>query len=513
MKKVTNATLGGIVFAVEEDAYEALSKYLKSIETKFANSPDYLEVSNDIESAIAEKFKLRKRNEKQAVTKTDVDEVVLEMGTADEVSEVADNVGGKGSADVTGSATNANDSSPKKRLYRNTDDSIISGVASGLAQYFDVDPVIVRVLFVVALFFNGFGLLAYIILWLIVPATKTTADKYAMRGENMTVADITERVKKNLKNDESIEHVKGGWGVVRGFLIKFFELIKALTRGILYLFRYILGIILVVIAALGVAGVVVATSLFWMPESSVLGPVADQISGSVMQEGGGIFFVIACVMALFIPLVIIIMLGVSLFAGRNLFTVTKSVSMFVVWIVSLAIVSSFAVHYGPKFISGAYSVTPSMLKDGVVRFEMVWDDDRSILIATEKNDGTVTDEEHLSGPKIEVYDDIAVYVASKKLDLSGQSLTGSLKSEIRHLSKLEYLNLSDNNFTGLPAEVGQLSKLKTLILKDNQFTGLPHELGNLKNLKYLDLSGNNISASDLVAISDNLPEDVVIVIE
>lgn len=56
-----------------------------------------------------------------------------------------------------------------KKLYRSVKDKVLGGVAGGLAEYFDIDPVIVRVLFVVSLFFHGAGFIAYIIMWLIIP--------------------------------------------------------------------------------------------------------------------------------------------------------------------------------------------------------------------------------------------------------------------------------------------------------------------------------------------------------
>lgn len=109
------------------------------------------------------------------------------------------------------------------------------------------------------------------------------------------------------------------------------------------------------------------------------------------------------------------------------------------------------------------------------------------------------------GQSVEIYDGISVASNSTTLDLSGRGLEGSLKAEIRLLADLETLDLSNNQFTGLPAEVGQLSKLKTLNLANNQFTGLPHELGNLQNLETLDLRGNNPSEQDLAIIREALP--------
>jgi Leucine-rich repeat (LRR) protein len=118
-----------------------------------------------------------------------------------------------------------------------------------------------------------------------------------------------------------------------------------------------------------------------------------------------------------------------------------------------------------------------------------------------------------SGPQIEVYDGISFPQNTTNLDLSGRGLSGALKAEVRQLSDLEVLDLSENNFTGLPAEVGQLSKLKVLNLSSNPFTGLPSELGNLKNLETLDLRGTQYSKQDLETIWANLSPDVNILVE
>lgn len=107
--------------------------------------------------------------------------------------------------------------------------------------------------------------------------------------------------------------------------------------------------------------------------------------------------------------------------------------------------------------------------------------------------------------EIEVYTGISIMDSVETLDLSGRGLSGSLKAEIRFLTQLKELDLSDNNMTGLPAELGQLSQLELLDVSNNPITGLPHEIGNLQNLKVLDLRGTEYSASDLVMIKQKLP--------
>jgi Leucine-rich repeat (LRR) protein len=105
-------------------------------------------------------------------------------------------------------------------------------------------------------------------------------------------------------------------------------------------------------------------------------------------------------------------------------------------------------------------------------------------------------------------DDVFNKTNLEKLDVSNNSLTGAIQSQIGQLQKLRILNASNNNMTGVPAEVGQLRNLEILDLSNNQLTGLPNELGNLQNLKSLNISGNDYSEQDLKAILQKLPSGV-----
>lgn len=106
---------------------------------------------------------------------------------------------------------------------------------------------------------------------------------------------------------------------------------------------------------------------------------------------------------------------------------------------------------------------------------------------------------------VEIYSGITYPANTTQVDLSGQNLSGSLMAEVRLLSDLEVLDISDNNFTGVPAEVGQLRKLRILNLSNNPLTGIPREIGSLQNLEVLNLSSTDYSKQDLEAIQASLP--------
>jgi Leucine-rich repeat (LRR) protein len=159
----------------------------------------------------------------------------------------------------------------------------------------------------------------------------------------------------------------------------------------------------------------------------------------------------------------------------------------------------------------------------VVGFVLIaWFLMRQEMVETPPNDGgevpldelevieNRTSQSTFTSDYMEVYDGVRVDQGVTVLDLSGRQLTGSLKAEVKQLKELEVLDLSRNDFTGLPAEVGQLTNLRVLNLSYTSLTGLPHELGGLSSLQELDLRGVNYSETDLAIIRQKLPLDAAI---
>src|SRR6185369_3211339 len=176
-KKIININLSGRVVPIEDSAYEKLQEYIESLRRYFAKEEGRDEIINDIESRIAELMSEKVRKGADSITDADVNEIGNSMGRPEDFEgEEIKEQSYASSASTAGSnqqSTQSQQAPPKTKrgLYRDTSDKFIGGVCSGIAAYLNVDPAIVRILFAI-ITFGGFGLgfMAYIILWIVLPA-------------------------------------------------------------------------------------------------------------------------------------------------------------------------------------------------------------------------------------------------------------------------------------------------------------------------------------------------------
>jgi phage shock protein PspC (stress-responsive transcriptional regulator) len=225
MKKNISINLQGIIFHIEEDGFEVLSRYLAEVKAHFANYRGHEDIVTDIEGRIAELFSVRLSPMQQVITLEDVQAMMAKMGRvsdfatddldAEDVEETATagssafgpegafgtkgpfgpegtfgRKGPFGPEGAFGSGAAAADEAPAepKRLYRDMAHRKIAGVAAGMAQYFAVNPVWVRLVWIALVFilpglfgalnfssgenhikFGGWAFLAYVILWILLP--------------------------------------------------------------------------------------------------------------------------------------------------------------------------------------------------------------------------------------------------------------------------------------------------------------------------------------------------------
>ncbi len=207
MKKAIKINISGLIFHIDEDAYEKLKSYLKTVELYFSRKDEGREIIDDIESRIAELFQTRvTEKKKEVITIEDVNEVTGIMGDPSEFLEEAGEMPGEPEQPEEGAKRSRRTVRSARRLYRDPDNAVLGGVCGGLGAYFGIDPVIIRILFVI-LFFIGHGVWAivYIVLWIAIPKAVSIAQRLEMRGERVTVSNIEKTVK------QEYEDVKANW--------------------------------------------------------------------------------------------------------------------------------------------------------------------------------------------------------------------------------------------------------------------------------------------------------------
>ena len=260
MKKTLTVNLGGLVFNIDDNAFVILKKYLDTIKGYFDNSEGRDEIMTDIESRIAEMLQEKMHGGKEVVNATDINEVIAIMGQPEDyITEDMDEEPTHTSSNYQSQQTNYQYTTSTRRLFRDKESNAVGGVCSGIGYYFGIDPLWIRLAFVLAVLFAGTGVLFYIILWIIIPEARTPSEKLAMKGEPVTfdnigktVEDELKNVKKKLNNLDGnhAESIKNGASKIGEFILSLFRFaIKAIGK--------ILGFIFIII------GVLILISIFF----------------------------------------------------------------------------------------------------------------------------------------------------------------------------------------------------------------------------------------------------------
>jgi phage shock protein PspC (stress-responsive transcriptional regulator) len=200
MNKTVNINLAGQVFHIDEDAFQTLSEYLETIKRHYTGD-EATEIISDIETRIAELFHEKLVKGKQVIMSGDVENAIKILGKPSEIFGDDKVESGKKSWERHDANMGA------KRLYRDPDDQVFGGVCAGISHYLNIDPVWLRLLFVIAFLIFGSGLVLYIILWIIIPKANTTAEKLQMKGERVNIKNIEKSLREEIYGIE--ENVKG----------------------------------------------------------------------------------------------------------------------------------------------------------------------------------------------------------------------------------------------------------------------------------------------------------------
>lgn len=250
MNKTININLAGVIFHVDEDAYSILRDYLNKLKAQFSKEEGSEEILLDIEARMAELFSSRLADKREVIGIKDVQEVISIMGKPEEYID-------ENEAEDPNMKTSSESISEKsqRRLYRDGEDKVLGGVCSGLGAYFNIDPLWIRLIFAALFFGLGTGFWLYIILWIVIPEAKTTAQKLQMRGEKINISNIEKSVREEIKNVEQTfqnlskdERLKKSGNRIASVLEDLFMFIISTVGAIFKFIVKLLGIVFIGIA-------------------------------------------------------------------------------------------------------------------------------------------------------------------------------------------------------------------------------------------------------------------------
>ena len=330
MNKTVNINLAGIVFHIDEDAFETLNNYLNALKNHFKNEEGADEILKDIEGRIAELFTER-LSSKEAVSLTDVNKIISIMGDPsqydDEIEQEKPQEHQHKEEDIL--------KGKRKRIFRDEEERMIGGVSSGLAHYFDINVFWFRIIFLALLFTVGGGPLMYIILWIAIPSAKTTAEKLEMKGEKVNISNIEKNIKDELDNleekvknfDKKITSEYGSKAI--SFVQKITDLFISLFKGVFKfigscfgIFCILFGGILIIPLFLAFSGADILLPNHPMFEYVFNNYIFSDILGTWLSIFIGI------------PIVAVILFGLRLVNNTKIHMNYK-IGIFVLWIISL----------------------------------------------------------------------------------------------------------------------------------------------------------------------------------
>jgi phage shock protein PspC (stress-responsive transcriptional regulator) len=338
MNKTVNMNLGGFFFHIDEDAYQKLNRYFDAIK-KSLSSDGRDEIMNDIESRISELFSEKLTSEKQVIGLKDVDDVITVMGQPEDYKIEDDQP----------KETNYNyTSSGSKKLYRDKENGIIGGVASGLGHYFGVDQVWIRIALILLVFAGfGTGIIAYIVLWAVTPEAITTSEKLEMRGEPINISNIEKKVREEFENVsekfKNADYGKMGTQVKYG-AEKIGSSLGDVIVSILKVFAKFIGALIVIIASTTLISLII--SLFTVGSTSFLSvPWLDYFNTFNYTNTSMWFVSLLFFLAIGIPFFFLLILGLKILVSnlKSIGNIGKY-TLLAIWILAVGLLITIGIR-------------------------------------------------------------------------------------------------------------------------------------------------------------------------
>jgi|WetSurMetagenome_2_1015567.scaffolds.fasta_scaffold01434_9 phage shock protein PspC (stress-responsive transcriptional regulator) len=396
MDKTININIAGTLFQIDDEAYRILRDYLQAINNRFRNVQGGHETIEDIESRIAEIFQSQKSSA-GVISKDNVEKMISIIGKPEDF-------------DLNESEPDAPVyTSQRKRMYRNPEDTIISGVCGGIGAYLNTDPVLIRILFVLFAVFFGVGFFVYIALWIALPPANNDTQKREMYGNAYHSANSYNKQPGETSPDGSTMYNRGYYNTSR-LDNAFNEIFRAVGR----VFYIALRIILIIIGiSLVITGFLCILSFVMIFVFKMPGAITAEglnmsltyfpdflnyvVNPSLTPWIIGLVFVV-----LFLPMIAMIYWGVKMIFWFKANDGIFSLAGLVLWVISLAALAILLFNDGISFAETAKTATQSILtpspdtlyvktsnKISDLRYDKefsIMHDDYSVLINDEKKE-------------------------------------------------------------------------------------------------------------------------------
>jgi phage shock protein PspC (stress-responsive transcriptional regulator) len=362
MKKTIQINLGGRHFHIDEDGYSKLNHYLDSLKSHFsAEGESGKEIVEDIEQRIAELLENRITPIKQAVSLEDVLEIIGILGRVEDF--IYD-----GQPDDSSKQAQT-DRRDQRRFFRDSERGYFGGVCAGLGEYFNIDPIWIRLAFISFGFLKGLGILIYVILWIVVPKARSTADKLQMKGLPVTLSTIKESVNAEYDKVKSGFKDMGKSSAAEKTRNVFESIMKAIGFLFVAFFKFLIafiGILFLVIGSVFLACLIAIVLGF----SNVLGhfQIWNGVSlpdFSHLFASSGHYFIVAVsfIILVLIPIVTLMYGGIKiLFSIKTKHPILRAF-VFTAWILDLILFVSLLIINSTNYAVGATGTNSEFIKN------------------------------------------------------------------------------------------------------------------------------------------------------
>ena len=355
MNKTININLGGFFFHIDEIAYQKLRTYLASISKSLSDDVHGKnEIIADIEARISELLSEKITDSRQVVSEIDIEDIIVIMGQPEDYAEAEEMYS-------DASYSYSRNKASGKKLFRDGDDKFLGGVASGVAHYFNIDTIWIRLLFLITTLAGvGIGILIYIILWILLPEAKTTAEKLQMEGEPVNIDNIEKKIREEFTNVS--EKLKDG---ASEFSEKINQTFSAKTKKNNGLQDFLNAIGKIILILVKIIGKFIGVIFVFIGAAAILSLIIGGFSVGSLEflniDGGFIgypdFFYdatlprwllsISLIILIGIPFLVLLVIGLRILSSSiKQFSKAASITLLGIWFIALLAILFTGIEFG-----------------------------------------------------------------------------------------------------------------------------------------------------------------------